>query len=177
MDLLNPENFEVHEVTENEFQNWVKSEFHDTHPVTLIERTFPEHVMEPIARDHHKSRDGAFSISYDHWSKKWYVKHPGYVRECEAVGDTYLEAASNFLSLIDRENARFRYHAIEDAANQRLPDHLSVEFGEGTLTLYECKEGENNTRLLTCTDIEGKTVEEVVAIVNKTLSEYATLVD
>lgn len=175
-ELLNAENFKIHEVTRSEMEAWVHQEFHGTHPESLVKATFPEHVMIAICSDHHKSRDGAFSISYDHWTNKWYFKHPGYCREVEASGDSYLEAASNYLAAIEKENAHYRFHALEEAANERLPEDLSVEIREHSISLYRYGEGENGLKMIQGADIEGKSLEDVVEVINGMIAEHSDLV-
>lgn len=166
--MLNAENFMIHEVTSDEISEWIKSEFQGCHPDTLVERTFPKPVMDAITCDHHKSRDGLFAIHYDHFEKKWFIEHPGYVRhECEGCGATFLEAARDYLHKIDRANAAILYRSIEDAANRQLSPHLSIELTADSITLRQVTESGDHVRQISFCEIKGKSVKEVVATVNE----------
>lgn len=167
VDFLDAANFEIHEVTESEIENWLHSEFHGTHPDELVRATFPERIMAAISNDHHKSRDGVLTISYDYYAKEWFITHPGYVRDAEARAGSYLEAASSFLEKIRTENGHVLYGAIAAEANKRLAPEYSVEIEENSMTLYECRKGENRPKTLGSYDVEGKSVDDVVAQINE----------
>jgi hypothetical protein len=167
LDLLDASNFQIHEVTENEMVNWLHEEFHGTHPDELVRRTFPVLVMKAITSGHHKGRDGVFSISYDFFAKRWFVEHPGYVREVEIEGDSYLDAASKYISAIDRENGSVLYRDLEDAANRRLAPEYSVEIGEDSMTLYRSEKGRNRMKVHGAFEKENPSVEDLVNQLNE----------
>ncbi|MHA1329800.1 MAG: hypothetical protein ACTSR2_01865 [Candidatus Hodarchaeales archaeon] len=169
--ILNSEKFKITEVEESDFEKWLKEEFKESHPETLIKKTFPKKVMDIISSDHHKSRDGGFVISYDFWENKWYISHPGYVREVEAEGDSYLEAALEYLRKIRRENEKVLFREIEDEANKHLPKDISLEISEGSISIYRYSKGDNLLDCIASYDIEGKSIKEVIEKVNEILND------
>lgn len=160
------ENFAILEAEDSDFDRFIAEEFRDTHPERLVLATFPEKVMGVICADHHKSKDGILTISYDHFEKKWYISHPGYIREVEVEGESFLGAANEFLRKIRRENEVVMFRDIEDRVNELIPKDKSIEIGENSITLYDCSHGWDRMRQIRGADITGKTLEEVVAIVN-----------
>jgi len=167
LDLLDASNFHIHEITEGEIANWLHQEFHSTHPEELVKRTFPENVMKVLANGHHKSRDGVLTIAYDFYAQKWWITHPGYVREVEVQGDSYLSVASDYLSKIDRENGSVMYRGLQDEANKRLAPEYSVEIEDGSMTLFKCERGENRTNTCGTFDTADATVEQIVEQLNE----------
>jgi len=63
--IVDKKNILIQEVEEDDIDKWIKQEYKTTHPLDLIKETFRKEVMDQIGSDHHKSRDGLFSISYD----------------------------------------------------------------------------------------------------------------
>ena len=96
-EIIKEKNILVSEIEESDIDKWLKGEFKESHPKTLVKETFPKNIMKIIQSDHHKSKDGGFIISYDHWTKKWYIAHHGYVREAEGEGESFLEATRRYL--------------------------------------------------------------------------------
>jgi hypothetical protein len=171
-DLIKTDNILIQECEPSDFDRWVKEEFKGEHPISLVKATFSENVMKAVCSDHHKSRDGGFVISYDHWTKKWYVSHEGYVREAEASGDSYSEAAREYLDKIHRENEKVLYGKIEDQASRHLPEDISLEIGDRHMGIYRYREGQDRICVVGTYDIEGKTLEQVIAKANELLNDY-----
>lgn len=171
-ELIKTHNILVEEVEPSDFDKWIKEQFKGEHPLSLINATFPKNVMRIIGSDHHKTRDGGFTISYDFWTEKWYVEHPGYVREVQASGDGYSEAARGYLDQIQRENEKVLYGEIEDQANRHLPKDISLEIGDGHIAIYRYREGQSRLRVVTGYEIKGKTIEDIVKKTNDLLNEY-----
>lgn len=48
--------------------------------------------IDIISCDHHKSKDGYWEISYNHYSRKWHYAHDGYVNNFHGEADSYEEA-------------------------------------------------------------------------------------
>jgi hypothetical protein len=163
---------EFKELGREDFESFLKDELRYCHPTHLVEVAFPEDVMKAICSDHHKSSDGAFVISYDYFSKKWYISQPGYVREVEVEGDTYLDAASKFLSAIRKENAQRLLYEVRDRVNQKLPDDISVDISPDAITIYKCVKGENRMRQMAFRDCKGKSNEEIERIALEVITEW-----
>lgn len=74
-----------------------------------------------ISKEHHKTKDGVWSISYNAWTEEWYVHHNGYwLDDVEATHPNLKKALEVFLeqlcSKIDKEiNAYdFERHCAKD---------------------------------------------------------------
>lgn len=76
---------------------------------------------------------------------------------------------------MDKENSHLRFHALEEAANKRLPADVSVEIREHSITLYRYTEGKNETEMIQGADIEGKSLEEVVGVINEMITTHSEL--
>lgn len=159
------------EAEESDFDRFVEENFRETHPLKLIERTFPKKVMDIICSDHHKTKDGGFVISYDHWDDVWYIAHHGYVREVEAEGKTFTGVARRYLGRIMRENEKVLYRGIEEEANKHLPENISVEISEENISIYDYSKGVDDLRCIASYDIRGRSVKEIIKKVNEILNE------
>jgi len=169
--IIDEKNFTVSKIEKSDYDRFVEEIYRDTHPLKLVENTFPKRVMDIICSDHHKSKDGGFIISYDHWEDTWYFAHHGYVREVEAEGKTFIEAAEKYLYKIRRENEKVMYRGIEEEANKHLPKNISVEIAEECISVYDYSKGEDDLNCIASYDIKGRSVKEIVEKVNKVLSE------
>ena len=169
--IIDDKNILVGEIEESDIDKWIRDEFKESHPETLAKITFPKRVMDIISSDHHKSKDGSFQMSYDFWSDRWYFSHNGYIREVETEGKTFLEAAEKYIAAIRRENDKVLYRKIEEEANKHLPDNYSVEIGDDNITLYDYAKGYDNLKTIAFRDCKGKSVKEIIDLVNEMLNE------
>jgi len=169
--IINTKKISVQEVEESDMEKWIREEFKETHPETIIKATFHPNVMKIIASDHHKSKDGGFIISYDCWNKKWYIAHNGYIREAEGEGKSFLEAAQKYLAKIRRENAKVIYGEIENEVNKHLPDNISCEIDDNSICINDYSKGVDNLSTISSRNIKGKSIKEIVAIANEILNE------
>jgi len=171
-EVFNGENFSIKEVEESDFEQWIKEEFKETHPETIVQEVFRKDVMDILTSDHHKTRDGILTISYDYWDKKWYIEHPGYVREAEAEGDSYLEAVRKFMRKIRRENNYVVYQEIENKVNAKLPPDISIEIEEGWINIYRTVKGQDRLQIAARYNIEDSDLKDVLQRVKDIIEEY-----
>lgn len=170
--IIDIEGFSVEQVEESDINQWIKEEFKQTHPETLIKKTFPEHIMKIIRLDHHKSKDGSFSISYDYWNKKWFFAHEGYIRDVFVEGESYLDCANKYLMKIKRENDKQLYKKIEDQANNFLPKNYYVEIADDSITLKKYENGFDHVKTIVFKDCKDKSLKEIIDMVEELLKEH-----
>ena len=170
-EIIKEKNILIAEIEESDIGNWLREEFKESHPETLIKETFPKSIMKIIQSDHHKSKDGGFIISYDHWTKKWYIAHQGYIREAEGSGESFLEAAHNYSCKIRKENAKIVYGKIEDEVNKHLPKNISAEIDDSSISICDYSNGIDNLSVIASRKIKGKSVKEIIKIANKLLND------
>lgn len=170
-EIIKTENIIVNEVEECDFDKWVKEEFKEVFPTTMIKKVFPKKVMDIISADHHKSKDGGFGISYDFYSGEWYITHSGYIREAEARGKNFNKVAHEFLQKIRRENDKVLYREIEAEANKVLPENYSVEISDNHITLYDYSDGWDNLRTISSTDCKNMNIKEIIKATNELLND------
>jgi len=171
-EIFSSENFSITEVEESDFEEWIKEKFEETHPETIVQEVFRKDVMDILTSDRHKTRDGILTISYDYWDKKWYIEHPGYVREAEAEGDSYLEAVRKFMSKMRRENNYVLYQEIEDRANSKLPPEISIEIEKDWISIYRTVKGQNRLEVVARYHIEGSDLKDILQRVKNIIEEY-----
>lgn len=153
------------------FDEWLKEEYQGTHPVHLAETTFPDNVMEIIGADHHKQNDGSFTIAYNHYEKKWYISHNGYIREVEVEGDSYIDAAQKYIMAISRENGKVLYQQVIDEVNSQLPEDISVKIEDNAITIFKCEKGKDRINVIACRDCKSMTAAEILAEVKELIKE------
>jgi len=153
------------EATEEDIKKWIREDKLNTYPEEIAKQTFSKKVMDAICSDHHKSKDGILTICYDYFENRWYISHPGYCREAEAEGDTYLDAAEKFLYRIWRENDKILFRNVEDWINDRIPENYFVEVRRDGFSLFEVKKGEENLRV--SVNRKWRTKEELLKMVKK----------
>ena len=156
----------------NILENLMREEDKNTHPTELVKKTFPKNVMDAITSDHHKTKDGGFVISYDHWEDKWFISHYGYIREVKVEGDTFLETARKYLLKIERENDKVLWGEIEEYVNEKLPDDYSVEINDDSVILSQCKKGEDKCTTLASMDCKNMNKDKIVEKVKDLIVDH-----
>ena len=159
--IVDEKNVRVQEIEEDDFLAWLKDNTKETHPIIIAKTLFNKKVMDAITSDHHKSKDGVLTICYDYFAGKWYITHPGYIRDIEVEAGTYLSAAENFMSKVHISNAMILNSEVIDEVNKLLPKDYYVECSDHSISLYHCEKGEERVRQISLADIAGMSAQQV----------------
>lgn len=170
-DIINTENILIQEVEDSDWDKWLKEEFKESHPNTLVKETFPENIMNIVRSDGCKSRDFCFDIWYNHSREKWYMSHPGYIRNRVSVeGDTFLECARKYLMRIREENSKLLYGEIEQQVNDHLPIDVYCEISENSISIFQVEGGRDELKCVARYD-KPKTLKGIIKRCEEILKE------
>jgi len=86
-------------------------------------------------------------------------------------GKTYLDAAEDYISKIRRANEKVVYGEIEMQANEHLPENLSVEIGDGVITLFDYSDGYDALQTISFRKLEDGSIEEIIKVVEELVAE------